>query len=103
MNKFATQDMRQHLMLNKFRLSTAGEVAQEIEDYWDAYWDATEEYSRDDKNQAALRKVENLMGCHTILERVMARRAKEKYTKDSDFNPSVVNSESLVDIVANRP
>ena len=48
MNKIAPQDMRQHLMLNQFRLSTAEEVAQEIEDYWDA----TEEFSRDDKNQA---------------------------------------------------
>ena len=28
----------------------------------------------------------------------MARRAKGKFTKDSDFNPSVVNSESLVHI-----
>ena len=35
-------------MLNQSRLSTAEEVAQEIEDYWDA----TEEFSRDDKNQA---------------------------------------------------
>ena len=49
MNKIAPQDMRQHLMLNQSRLSTAEEVAQEIEDYWDA----TEEFSRDDKNQAA--------------------------------------------------
>ena len=48
MNKIAPQDMRQHLMLNQSRLSTAEEVAQEIEDYWDA----TEEFSRDDKNQA---------------------------------------------------
>ena len=32
-------------------------------------------------------------------KRVVARRAKEKCTKDSDFNPSVVNSESLVDTV----
>ena len=48
MNKIAPQDMRQHLMLNQSRLSTAGEVAQEIEDYWDA----TEEFSRDDKGQA---------------------------------------------------
>ena len=40
-----------------------------------------------------------LMECHTILERVVVRRAKRKFTKDSDFNPSVVNSESLVDIV----
>ena len=40
--------MRQHLMLNQSRLSTAEEVTQEIEDYWDA----TKEFSRDDKNQA---------------------------------------------------
>ena len=48
MSKIAPQDMRQHLMLNQSRLSTPEEVAQEIEDYWDA----TEEFSRDDKNQA---------------------------------------------------
>ena len=36
-------------MLNQSRLSTAEEVAQAIEDYWDA----TEEFSRDDKGQAA--------------------------------------------------
>ena len=47
MNKIAPKDMRQHLMLNQSRLSTAEDV-QEIEDYWDA----TEEFSRDDKNQA---------------------------------------------------
>ena len=35
MNKIAPQDMRQHLMLNQPRLSTAEEVAQEIEDYLD--------------------------------------------------------------------
>ena len=40
MNKIAPQDMRQHLMLNQSTLSTAEEVAQQIEDYWD------------DKNQA---------------------------------------------------
>ena len=45
MNKVAPQDMRQHLMLS--RLSTAEEVAQEIEDYWDP----TEDFSGDDKNQ----------------------------------------------------
>ena len=33
MNKIAPEDMRQHLMLNQSRLSTAEEVAQEIEDY----------------------------------------------------------------------
>ena len=48
MNKIAPQDMRQHLMLNQARLNTAEDVAQEIEDYWDA----TEEFSRDEKNQA---------------------------------------------------
>ena len=48
MNKIAPQDVRQHLMLNQSRLSTSEEVAQEIEDYWDA----TEEFSRDDKNHA---------------------------------------------------
>ena len=37
------------------------------------------------------------MECHTTLESVVARRAKEKCTKDSDFNRSVVNSESLED------
>ena len=48
MNKIAPQDMRQHLMLNQSRPSTAEEVAQEIEDYWVA----TEEFSHDDKGQA---------------------------------------------------
>ena len=41
--------------------------------------------------------MENLIECHTTLERVAAQRAKEKFIKDSDFNPSVVNNESLVD------
>ena len=51
MNKIAPQDMRQHLMmLDQSRLSTAEEVALEIEDNWDA----TEEFSRDDNNQAGL-------------------------------------------------
>ena len=48
MNLIAPKDMQQHLMLHQSRLSTAEEVAQEIENYWDA----TEEFSRDDKNQA---------------------------------------------------
>ena len=101
MNKIAPQDMRQHLTLNQSRLSTAEEVAQGIEDYWDA----TEEFSLDDKNQAGfiapigkgLAKGGDPMECHTTLERVVAQRAKEKNIKDSDFNPTVVNSESLVD------
>ena len=48
MSNIAPQDMQQHLMLNQSRLSTAEEVAQGIEDYSDA----SEEFSRDDKNQA---------------------------------------------------
>ena len=48
MNKIAPQDVRQHLILNQSRWSTAAEAAQEVEDYWDA----TEEFSRDDKGEA---------------------------------------------------
>ena len=48
MTKIAPQDMREHLLLNRSRLSTAEEAAQEIENYWDA----TEESSRGDKGQA---------------------------------------------------
>ena len=48
MNKVAPQDMRQHLMLNQARSHAAEDVAEEIEDYWDA----TEEFSRDGKGQA---------------------------------------------------
>ena len=44
-----------------------------------------------------LQKVENLMECHTTLERVAAQRAREKHTRDSDVNPSVVNRENSVD------
>ena len=36
MDKNAPTDMRQHLMLNQSRLSTAEEVAKEIEYHWDA-------------------------------------------------------------------
>ena len=36
MNKIAPQDMRQHLILYQARLNTAEDVAQEIEDNWDA-------------------------------------------------------------------
>ena len=48
MNKVHHKTCDNILMLNQSRLSTPEEVAQEIEDYWDA----TEEFSRDDKNQA---------------------------------------------------
>ena len=48
MNKIAPQDMRQRLMLGGSRLSAAEEVAQEIKDYWDAI----EEFSRDDEGHA---------------------------------------------------
>ena len=46
MNNIAPRDMRQHLMLNQTRLNTAADVAQEKEEY---YWDAAEEFSRDEK------------------------------------------------------
>ena len=71
MNKHVPQDMRQHLMLHQSCLSTAEEVVQEIKDYWDV----TKELTRDDKSWPH-EKVENLMECHTTLERV-ERRAKE--------------------------
>ena len=48
MNNVASQDMRQHLMLNQARLNIAENVAQEIEDYWDA----TEDFSRVEKGEA---------------------------------------------------
>ena len=64
MNKIAPQDMRQHLMLNQSRLSTAEEVAQEIEDFGKG----------------------------------SGRKGKRKNAQRTpDFNPSVVNSESVVD------
>ena len=60
MNKIAPQDVRQQLMLNQSRLSTAEEVAQEIE----GYWDAIEEFSRDDKGQAGLIHRSQLVKAH---------------------------------------
>ena len=84
MNKIASQDMRQHLMLNQSRLRTPEEVAQEIEDCWDA----TEEFSRDDKGQAGF--------IAPTLERE-TRRVKEKCAKRSDSNPSVVSRDVLED------
>ena len=101
MNKIAPPDMRQHLMLNQSRLSTADEVAQEIEDYFDA----TEEFSRDDKGEAGLvvpvGKGPSTGGKPNGVQHNLGKgggtKAKGKCTKDSDFNPSVVNSESLVD------
>ena len=101
MNKICTTRHATAIDVEQSRLSTAEEVAHEIEDYWDA----TEELSRDDKGQAGFvapvgkgpAKGGTSFGVPYNLERVVARRAKEKCIKDSDFNPSVVNSESLVD------
>ena len=101
MNKIAPQDMRQHLMLNQARLSAVQDVVQEIEDYWmqPRSLRVTTRTKLDSLLQLvkALRKLENLIECHVTLERVVAQRAKDKWTKDSGFNPSVVNSDSLVD------
>ena len=84
--------MRQNLMLNQSRLSTAEEIAQEIKDSWDA----TEEFSRDDKNRAGFiapigkgpAKGGNCVKCHTTLEKVVAQWAMAKCIRDADFNPS---------------
>ena len=103
MNRTAPQEMRQHLMLNQSRLSTREEVAQEIEDYWDA----TEEFSRDDRGQAGFiapvgkgpAKGGKPNGVPYNFGKSSGTKGKGKCTKDSDFNPSVVNSESLVDTV----
>ena len=83
------------------RLSTAEEVAQEIEDYWDA----NEEFSRDDKNQAGfiapvgkgLVKGGKPNGVPYNFGKGGGTKGKGKFIKDSDFNSSVVNNESLVD------
>ena len=90
-------------MLNQSRLRTAGEVAQDIEDHWDA----TEEFSRCDKNQAGFiapvgkgpAKGGKPDGVPYNFGKGSGTKGKGKCTKDSDLNPSVVNSESLVDTV----
>ena len=91
MNKIAPQDMRQHLKLNQSRLSTAEEVVQEIEDCWNA----TKDFSRDDKNQAGFIapvgkgrvKGGKLDGVPYNFGKGVAQRAKAKCIKDSDFKP----------------
>ena len=94
MNKIAPQDMRQHLMLNQARSHAAEDVAEEIEDYWDA----TEDFSRDGKGQAGFiapvweRLWETREGWKTRWKRV---KAKGSCTTDSDPNPSVVSRDVL--------
>ena len=103
MNKIAPRDMRQHLMLNLSRLSTAEEAGQEIEDYWDK----TEEFSRGGKGQAGFIapvgkgpvKGGKPSGVPHNFGKSSGTKVQRKNAKDSDFNPSVVNSESLVDTV----
>ena len=104
MNKIAPQDMRQHLMLNQSRLSTAEEVAQEIEDYWDA----TEDFSRDDKGHAGFiapvgkgpAKGGKPNGVPYNFGKSGGVKGTGKIHKGLGFCiPSVVNSESLVDTV----
>ena len=80
-------------MLNQARYFNAHDFAQEIEDYWDS----TEEFSRDEKNQGGFfapvckgfcetkRKVENM---------VERARTKENCTKCTDSNPSVVSTDT---------
>ena len=95
--------MRQHLILNQSRLSTAEGLAKEIEDCWDA----TEKFSRDDKDHAGFiapvgkgpAKGRKPNGVPNSFGKGSGTKDKEKCTEDSEFNPSVVNSESLVDTV----
>ena len=91
MNKIAPQDMRQHLMLNQSRLSTAEEVHQEVED--------TEMQPRSFRVMTrvkldsllqlveALRKVENLMECHTTFGKGSCAKGKGKMHKGLGFQP----------------
>ena len=103
MNKFAPQDMRQLLMLNQSRLSTAEEVAQEIEHYWDA----TEEFSRDDKGQTGFiapvgrgaAKGGKPHGVPYSFGNGSGTKDRGKMHKGLGYNPSVVNSECLVESV----
>ena len=95
MNKIAPQDMRQHLMLNQTRLNTAEDVAQEIEDSWDA----TEKFSRDEKNQAGFVAP---VGKGFVRQEKGGKhggksKGKGKLHKDSDSNPSVVSRDVLED------
>ena len=91
MNKIAPQDMRQHLMLNQSRLSTAEEVAQEIEDYLDA----TEEFSRDPVGKGPV-KGGKPNGVPYNYGKGSGTKGKGNIHKGLDFKPSVVNNESLV-------
>ena len=81
MNKIAPQDMRQHLMLNQCRLSTAEELARKLKitGMQLRSFRVMTRTKLDSLLQLvkALRNVENLMECHTTLERVVGRRAKE--------------------------
>ena len=100
MNTIAPQDMRQLLMLNQSRLSTAEEVAQEIEDYWDA----TEEFSRNDKDQAGfiapVGKSPVKGGKPDVVPYNYGKsgtKGKGKMHRDSESNPSVVSRDVLED------
>ena len=86
-------------MLNQSRLSTAEEVAQEIEDYWEA----TEEFSPDDNNQAGfiapVGKGPAKGGKPNGLAHNFGKgtKGKGKCMMDSDFNSSVGNRENSED------
>ena len=92
MNRIAPQDMREHLMLNPSRLSTAEEVRLpvklKITGVQPRSFRVMSRVKLDSLLQLvkALREVENPMECHTTSERIVAQRSKEKCTTDSDFN-----------------
>ena len=81
MKKIAPQDMRQHLMLNQSRLSTAEELPRKLK--------ITGMQPRNFRVMTrtklplikAMRKVENLMERHATLERVVAQKGKGKMHK----------------------
>ena len=100
MNQIAPQDMRQHLM-NQSRLSTAEKVAQEIEDYWDA----TQEFSGNDKGRAVFitpvaegpAKGGKPDGVPHSYRKEWLEGQRKNAQKDSYFNPSVVSTDVLLD------
>ena len=96
MNKIAPRNMRQHLMLNQARFNTAEDVAQEIEDYWDA----TEEFSGDQKGQVGFiasvgKGPEKPREGRTT--RWKKQGQKVRCTKDSDSNLRVLSRDVLED------
>ena len=80
-------------MLNQSRFSTAEEVAQEIEDYWDA----TEEFSRDDKDQAGFIAPVGKGPVKSGKHGGKSKGNRKQCTKGSDSNQGVLSRDVLED------